>query len=99
MGAGSSATEPWASSREGEEVVEVERLSRRRREACQQPLQKGAQAAERCREKAEIADREFAFQRAPHDIGVGKAVARCADAGEHAAPRGPAHRDRALRAL
>ena len=88
--------DPGLHLEEREEVVEIERLARRRREAHQQRFQKGAQAAERGGEKAEIADGEFALQGAPHDIGVGQVVARGADGREHAAPARPAQRDRAV---
>ena len=83
---------------EGEEIVEIERLARRRREARQQPLQKGAQAAERAGEKGEVADREVARQRAPGDVGIGEVVADGADRGEQAAPARAPHASRRLAA-
>ena len=43
---------------EREEIVEVERLTGRGREARQKPFEEGAQTSERTREKGEIADRD-----------------------------------------
>ena len=77
---------------EGEEVVEIERLTGHRGEAAQQRFEQGAQAAERARKEGEIADREFAGQRAPGDVGVGEVVADRADGGEQPAPAGTAQR-------
>ena len=77
---------------EGEQVVEIERLPRHRREAEQQAFEQGAQAQERARQERQIADRELALQRAPDDVGIGRVVADRADGGEHAAPHGALQR-------
>ncbi len=78
---------------ERKQIVEVERLARDLREADQQVLQQIAQAPERAGEKRQIADREIAVQRAPHDVRVRDVVGERADRGQHAAPAGAPHRD------
>src|ERR1700733_11560414 len=71
---------------EREEIVEIECLTGRGREARQKPFEEGAQSPERTGKKGQIADRELACQRAPGDVCVSQIVADGADRSEQAAP-------------
>src|SRR6202035_1939990 len=82
--------------KEGEQVVQIECLTRRGREARQKPFEKGAQASEGTRKKGEVADREPARQRAPCDVRIGQIIADATDRGEQAAPACAPHRELAI---
>ena len=82
--------------KKGEKIVEIECLARRGRKACKKPFKKIAQPPERAREERKIANREFARQRAPRDIGIGEVIAHRADCGEQPAPACAPHRQPAI---
>ena len=76
---------------EGEQVIEVQRLSGHLREPHEQAFQQLPQAAETAREEGEVADREIALHRAPCDVCVGDVVAQRAQRRQQRAPgRAPA---------
>ena len=81
---------------EREEVVEIERLPGDVGKADQETLEQRAQAAERSGEERQVADREFAVQRAQDDVRVGHVIGDRADRREHAAHRRAADGERAV---
>ena len=81
---------------EREQVVEVERLSCDLREADQQSFEQVAQAPERAGEERQVADAEFAVQRAPGDVRIRGVIGERADGGQRAAPARAAQREPAV---
>jgi hypothetical protein len=72
--------------KEREQIVEIEGLASRAREARQKAFEQSTQTPERASKESEIADREPPGQGAPRDVGIRLIVADRADRCEKDAP-------------
>src|SRR5689334_1452778 len=82
---------------EREQVVQIQRLARDRREAGEEILEERVEAPEGAREEREVADREVALEGAPDDVRVGDVIRAGADRREDGPPSRAAYRDLPVR--